>query len=135
MTNVDPVGLIFLVILFAGLLVGATAYPLWFVLHKRLTRKLDSVLFREPYFNKQELTNYLVWPLSMIRSLNYIYLIALPQWAKKKRFKGFNQHLPVSQSEVLACRAETVLVILGALLFVLFFGFGGVVVLFDTYWQ
>lgn len=135
MVDVDLIGLIFLVILFAGLFVGATAYPLWFILHIRLTRKLDSLLFREPYFKKQELTNYLVWPLSMIRSLNYIYLIALPRWADKKRFKGFNQHLPVSQSEILACRVEAVLVILGALLFLLFFGFGGAVVLFDTYWQ
>jgi hypothetical protein len=135
MASIDPIGLIFLAILLAGLFVGAVAYPLWFILHKRLTRKLDSILFREPYFNKQELTNYLVWPLVMVRSLNYIYLIALPQWAKKKRFKGFNQHLPVSRVETLACRVEAALVILGVLLFVLFFGFGSAVMLFDTYWQ
>lgn len=135
MTNVDPVGLIFLGILMAGLGVGATAYPLWFILHKKLTPKLDPMLFREPYFKPQELTNYLVWPLSMIRSLNYIYLIGFPQWAKRKRFKGFSESLPVSHGETLTCRVEVALVVLGALLCVAFFGFGGAVVLFDTYWQ
>lgn len=133
MTNVDPVGIIFLIILLAALFLGATAYPLWFILHKMLCKKLDPILFREPYFKRQELTNYLVWPLSMIRSLNYIYLIGLPSWAKKKRFKGFNQRLPVSKVEVMACRVEVILVVLGALTFLLFFGFGGAVLLLDTY--
>lgn len=90
-----PVFHTFLVLLFGVLVLMAGAYILWLYLHLTLCRKLDPILFREPYFRSSELINYRYWPLNALRSLNYIYLLALPAMAKKKRFNGFNLELPV----------------------------------------
>ena len=76
--------------------VALTAYPIWYLLHKPLTIKLDPLLFKEPYFKRSELTSCQFFPYSAIKTAIYMYLIAAPTLAKKKRFRGLQVELPVS---------------------------------------
>lgn len=115
--------IILLVLLGTAFFLGITVYPLWFVLHKILSKRLDSILFKEPYFKRSELSNYLVFPLSSLKSLAYIYLIAIPAWAKKKRFKGFSDPLPVSTPIIVACKIQFSLMLFGLVFAVVFFSF------------
>ncbi len=79
---------------------------LGFVLHYILLVRLDSILFKEPYFHKQELSVFGVWPFSMIKALMYMLLIAWPQLAKYKRFKKLNRPLPVGKGIIVMCYIE-----------------------------
>jgi len=96
-------------------------FPLWAVLHKLLPPKLDPILFREPWFQKSELVNYQFFPLSLIRSLNYSYLIAWPSMAKRRRFKGLEQALPVSAVATVLCKIHMSVGCIGALIAIPFF--------------
>lgn len=132
MGNIDTVFLIFIVIMAIGLLIALTLYPLWIVLHQILPKRLDAILFKEPYFQKSELVNYQCWPLSYLKSMNYIYLIAAPSLAKKKRFKGFNEPLPIGPGLRVACKLNFSLLMAGMLMFFVFFGYMGVALLIFT---
>lgn len=79
------------------------------VLHNTLIRRLDPVLFKEPYFHKKELNTYVVWPLTMLKTVGYILLVTFPKLAKWKRFKGFSGTLPVGKSLIVLCYIELVL--------------------------
>jgi hypothetical protein len=116
---------VFLVILAVSLVVAALAYLMWFALHRTLCPKLDPILFRAPYFSKSELTNYLYWPLSSLRSLNYVYLVAAPKMARRKRFKAFTQDVPVGRGVRVACKVHMTLMVLGVLMFFVYFGYLG----------
>src|SRR5690606_29385076 len=88
--NQDLMLLIFMLFVGAAFLIIAVAYPLWFVLH-RLLEPLVPVLLREPFFPKWDQPNWQVWPVSYIKSFNYVCLIAVPGIAMRKRFKGLDQ--------------------------------------------
>jgi hypothetical protein len=115
----------FLLITVSGLTVAALACLLWVVLHKVLCSKLDPLLFRRPYFQKTELANYRYWPLNILRSANYSYLIAFPSLAKRKRFAGFDEALQVGPILKLACRVHITLIFLGGIYFCVYFGYIG----------
>ncbi len=132
MSEVDPVFLIAIILCVIGLGLGATIYPLWIVLHNVLGPKLDHILFKEPYFRKSELANYVSWPLSLVKSVNYIYLIAAPGWAKRKRFKELKEPLPISRSLTVFCKIQFCLMLFGAVMFFIFFGYMGIAVYFFT---
>lgn len=132
MSEIDPVFLIALILCAIGLVLGATVYPLWIILHNILGPKLDRILFKEPYFKKSELVNYVSWPLSFVKSINYIYLIAAPGWAKRKRFKGLKKPLPISTTLKIFCKIEFGLMLFGAVMFFVFFGYMGIAVYFFT---
>lgn len=100
----------------AGLLMMLLLVPLWAALHHLLPSRLDPILFRKPFFKTSELLNYKFFPLSLFRSMNYIYLIALPTLAKKKRFKGFHEPLPVGLSTIIMCKVHAGLCILLSLM-------------------
>ncbi len=104
-----------------GALIGLVYFPLWAVLHKLLPPKLDPILFREPWFQKSELVNYQFFPLSLIRSLNYSYLIAWPGMAKRRRFRGFDRNLPVSAGVVALCRIHISVAFVGTLVAIFYF--------------
>lgn len=114
MNYIDTLFWMFSIMLVTVLAVGFMFYPLWIILHHILSKRLDNILFREPYFQQSELKNYLHWPLSYIKSINYIYLIATPSLAKRKRFKGLNEPLPIGKATVFACRFELFLMLFGA---------------------
>ena len=120
---------IFLGIMAAGLLIGAIFYPLWAILHRSLPKKLDNILFRKPYFSDTELVNYQFFPLSLVKSINYIYLIALPRWAKRKRFRGLDVPLPVGTTSRLLCKIQFSVGLIGLAMFFVFFGYGGIALL------
>lgn len=130
MNDINPVFLIFMIICAIGFVVCIIAYFLWIILHKILGPKLDGILFREPYFQKAELINYQVWPLSLVKSINYIYLVAIPGWAKKRRFKGLNEELPVGRALKIACKIQFSAMFIGAIMFFVFFGYMGIAIYF-----
>ena len=113
-----------------GAIVGVIYFPLWAVLHKLLPPKLDPILFKEPWFQKSELLNYQFLPLSLIRSLNYSYLIAWPSMAKRRRFKGLEQTLPVSTVATVLCKIHISVGLIGTLIGIFYFGIGFYVLLF-----
>lgn len=121
----NPIVMLGLVLISIAAVVICVVYSLWLVLHRVLTKRLDPILFREPYFQRSELANYLVFPLSALRSFAYIYLIAAPHWAKKKRFKGFNESLPIAKSVQVACKVQFAMMFFGTVYFFIFFSFVG----------
>src|SRR5690606_3485072 len=88
--NEDLIFLSFMLIMGGSFLIIAVAFPLWFVMH-RLLEPLDPVLLREPFFPKWDQHNWQVWPVSYLKTLTYVCLIAVPGIAMRKRFKGLDQ--------------------------------------------
>lgn len=130
MSELEPSFLFFIALSACILILGLLYFPLWAVLHKYLTPRLDDLLFREPWFQKAELTNYRFFPLSLLRSLNYIYLIGCPRMAKRKRFKGLEAVIPVGKAVVILCRAQMFMAFFGLGLAVVYFGYGGIMAVF-----
>lgn len=118
-----------LIILAICLSVAALFYPLWIFLHKALPKNLDPLLFKEPYFQKSELANYQFFPLNFVKTINYIYLVAYPGCAKRKRFNGFNKEIPIKKSMRILCRIHFNLGIFGLLMCLILFVYLGVAVL------
>ncbi|MCH8497406.1 MAG: hypothetical protein LAT63_02925 [Marinobacter sp.] len=109
MTSIEFMAYLFFGIMGVAIMLMAILFPLWTALHLTLLPKLDAILFRQPFFQERELWNYQIFPLSLLRSLNYIYLVAFPRLAKKKRFKGFDESLPISWPTIAACKLHAVL--------------------------
>ena len=56
--------------------------------------QLDPILFKEPWFNPAQLEMLTAWPLSFIKAVIYLFLIAYPDYIRtKKRFKNLKQVL------------------------------------------
>lgn len=53
-------------------------------LHISLCKAFDPLLFKEPYFKKQELGVFNTWPLSIIKSTSYMLLIVKPRLVHKR---------------------------------------------------
>src|SRR5690606_37829601 len=111
------------VIVFVGALalavpVGLTFYPIWYFIHEPLCRKLDPILFKEPYFRKSELQRYQHYPLCIIKSANYMYLIAIPSLAKKRRFRNFQGQFTVSAAIRFASIIYVLMALLGTIVFI-----------------
>ncbi|WP_404364567.1 hypothetical protein [Marinobacter sp.] len=104
-------------------------YPTWIVLHKVLSKKLDGYIFKEPYFSRSEMINYRSFPLSLVKSINYIYLVAFPRWAKRKRFQALNEDLPVGNMLTIVCQLHFSLGLVGLVLFFILFIYLGITVL------
>src|SRR5690606_22456251 len=95
--------------------------PLWFTLHRILSERLDPILLREPYFQKSEQLNCLVWPLSYWKSGIYFTLVAAPNISRRKRFKGLDETLPVGATLTIACKVQFWLMVSGGVLGVVWF--------------
>ncbi len=105
----------------AGVIVSLAFYSLWAYLHHTLPPKLDHHLFKEPYFNNQEKINYQFFPLSCLKSLNYIYLVAYPTLAKKRRFRKLDYRPNLSPVLTLLCKIQFTTGLVGLVLGVAFF--------------
>ena len=82
-------GTLFSIVFFGLLILTAFYIVLWHILHFILCKKYDDILFREPIFNRMELAIYNSWPLSLVRSMGYVLLLAAPNfYSAKRRFKG-----------------------------------------------
>lgn len=130
MGTMEPNFLALVLVISAILILGALYFPLWAILHYYLTPRLDGELFRKPFFHSSELVNYQVFPLSLLRSLNYIFLIAWPSAAKRKRFRGFSEELDLSRWVVVLCRMQIVIALAVLMLGAIFLGWGGFMAFF-----
>jgi len=102
MTNLSEITLLSIFVGF--FLCGTITILLWQLLHIILCKKYDELLFKEPYFRLTELSVYDAWPLSLFRSMGYIWLLAAPSLAKKRRFKGVSIDYSNEFWLVQACR-------------------------------
>lgn len=132
MEGADPKFIVFLYIMLAGGALSAVYYPLWGILHKVLPRRLDAQLFRKPFFNDVELINYQAFPFSLVKTLNYSYLIAIPSMAKRKRFKKLDKRVKVNPAIRIACIIHIWSALLGTVIFFAMFGYGGGLYFFCT---
>lgn len=132
MEGADPKFMAFLFIMLSAAVLCAVYYPLWGILHKVLPRRLDAQLFRKPFFNDAELINYRVFPLSLVKSLNYSYLIAIPGMAKRKRFKKLDEKIRVNPVIRIACIIHIWSALLGTVTFFAIFGYGGFLYFYYT---
>jgi len=118
------------------------------VMHKILCRLLDPILFREPWFNATQLAMFDSWPLSFIKSMQYMFLIGFPALTLKfssftnknrftkrlsYRFKGMRlTDVPDVQPAIkVACKVYTILHLLLSIVGVLFFLYLGWFGLFE----
>lgn len=121
MEDIHPYMLATIVLSLMILAISATCYPLWYILHRLLSSRLDPILFKDPYFNRAEQINYQFFPLYLVKAINYIYLVAWPTMAKKRRFKGLETPLPISKALRATCIFQFSLMIIGTLLGIVWF--------------
>ncbi|WP_111641128.1 hypothetical protein [Marinimicrobium alkaliphilum] len=108
------------------------AFILWYALHLVLSPRLDPLLFKDPYFTRSEQVSYQCFPLSFLKSGNYVYLLVAPSLAKKRRFKGLSEPVPVGRVMRIVCVVQLSLMCLGSLVGILWFllmGYAAFVVL------
>lgn len=81
-------------------------------MHSSLCRQLDPLLFKEPWFKLAQLTMFDSWPLSLIKSINYMLLIGFPTLTlKTNKFHSLKlKDVPtVSSTFKIACRIYSIL--------------------------
>jgi len=94
----------------SGFILGFIVLIFLIVMHNKLYPWLDPILFKEPWFNSAQLEMFSAWPLSFIKTVIYMFLIAYPDFIrKKKRFKNLKQMPPIDPNIKLACKIYTVL--------------------------
>lgn len=130
MSAMEPNFLAMVLIVCSALILGTIYIPVLVVLHYHLTPRLDPQLFRKPFFQASELVNYQSFPLSLLRSLNYIFLIGWPSLARRRRFREFSGKVIVSWWAVVLCRIQVGIVFAGLVLALAFFGWGGFMAVF-----
>lgn len=117
---------------FYGFLAAVVAIALYFPtfawLHHRLGQRLDKQLFRAPFFNGVEQINYRSFPLSLVKTISYIQLIAVPGWARRRRFKSLSSDIVVSYSDSVLSKINFWLSAIIALYGVLYFLIGCVII-------
>jgi len=93
-----------------GAVLGIILLVFLIVMNIILSKRLDPILFKEPWFNPQQLTMFDAWPLSFIKTVIFMFLIAYPDYIrKKKRFKDLKVVPEVQPSIKLACKIYTAL--------------------------
>lgn len=123
MEDIHPYMLIWMIGGLLILVIGAIYYPLLYILHRLLSSRLDPILFKDPYFNRAEQINYRFFPLYLVKAINYIYLVAWPTMAKKRRFKGLETPLPISKALRATCIFQFSLMVFGTLVGISWFAF------------
>jgi len=88
------------------LILLAVLIPFLIVMHNILYRRLDPILFKEPWFNPQQLVMFNAWPLSFFKTINYLFLLTYPNYARKrnKKFKDLKDIPHVEPSILLASK-------------------------------
>jgi len=105
------------------------------VMHNILYRRLDHILFREPWFSSAEIAMFSSWPLSLIRSVHYMFLITYSKRSRRKRFIGLKQELPVGKHLRIASRIYLYILFLTAIIGISFFLFLGGVYAIDNWFN
>ncbi len=126
MQEVSTVGMIGVVIFVSALVLCIISLVFVTVMQHFLSKRLDPILFREPWFTSAELALYSSWPLSLIKSVNYMFLITYPDYVKKKkRFKSLTDVPTVQPGLKVACKMYTFTHLLTAITGVSWFLFIG----------
>ena len=114
-------------------MLGFIALIFLIAMHNILYRRLDPILFQEPWFSPAEIAMFSSWPLSLIKAGHYMFLITYPKRSLKKRFIGLKQVLPIGNQLRIASRIYLYLHFLTAIIGVswLLFIFG--VYVFDNW--
>lgn len=112
----------------AALVAIALYFPTFALLHYQLPQRLDSKLFRSPFFSRTEQNNYQFFPFSMVKTISYIQLIAAPGWARRKRFKKLFSDVDLDQPVSALCKVNFWLSVAIALYGVLYFALGGLII-------
>lgn len=119
-------------IFFYGFLAAVAAIALYFPtfvwLHYRLSQRLDRYLFRAPFFSRAEQVNYQNFPLSIVKTISYIQLIAVPGWARRRRFKELSSNVTVRNSDSLMSKVNFWLSVAITLYGLLYFLLGGLII-------
>ncbi len=93
-----------------GIILLAILIPFLIIMHNLLYRRLDPILFQSPWFNEQQLVMFSAWPLSFIKTVIYMFLIAYPDYIrKKKRFNKLENVPTVEPAIKIACKIYTAL--------------------------
>jgi len=142
MEELDAVAIIGAV-LFISMLVFVVLLLLFLlIMHNNLCRRLDPILFKKPWFTDTQLVMFDSWPLSFIKSMQYMFLIGYPRMTLKishftnsnrftkrfsSRFNGLNlDDVPdVHPSLKIACKIYTIIHLLVVIIGVLWFLFIG----------
>jgi len=82
---------LFMATLFFGFLLAVFIH----ILHLMLSRRLDPILFNYQWFSIGEVAMMSLWPFSLFKSSYYAFLITFPNFARRKRFKGLQNNLPI----------------------------------------
>jgi len=94
----------------SGFILGFILVIFLIIMHNILYPRLDPILFKEPWFNPAQLEMFSAWPLSLIKTVIYMFLIAYPNLIrKKKRFKNLKEVPPVEPNIKIACKIYTTL--------------------------
>lgn len=117
---------------FYGFLAAVAAIALYFPtfawLHYQLPQRLDAQLFRAPFFSRAEQTNYRFFPLNMVKTISYIQLIAVPGWARRRRFRDLSSDVAVDYSTSILSKINFWLSVAIALYGVVYFLGGGLLI-------
>ncbi len=97
------------------------------ILHPLLSRRLDSLLFNPQWFSIGEVAMLSLWPLSLFKTSHYIFLITFPNYARRKRFKGLQENLPIEPPLKLAASILMYLHILFVVVGIAVFIFGTII--------
>lgn len=126
MQEISTVGIIGAVLFVSALVLCIISLIFVSVMHNFLSKRLDPILFREPWFTSAEMALYSSWPLSLIKSVNYMFLITYPNYVKKKkRYKSLKDVPIVQPSLKIACKIYTFIHLLTAITGVSWFLFIG----------
>jgi len=110
MQEVSLVGVIGAGLFISGAVLVSILLVFLIIMHNILYPRLDPILFREPWFNSAQLDMFSTWPLSLIKSMNYMFLIAYPGFfLNRKRFNGLKTVPPVQPSIKAACKVYFIL--------------------------
>lgn len=110
MQEISLIGFIGAGLFISGAVLVSILIVFLIVMHNILHPRLDPILFREPWFNSAQLDMFSAWPLSLIKSMSYIFLIAYPSFfLNRKRFNGLETVPPVQPSIKTACKVYFIL--------------------------
>lgn len=112
MQEVEIEGIVFFAFLFGIIILGFVLIIYVIAMHNIMYKRFDPILFREPWFSSAELVMYSAWPLSLVKTVQYMFLISMPNYARRRRFKGVTRELEVlkiSKALRIACHVYTVI--------------------------
>lgn len=85
-------------------------------------------MFRAPFFRKVEQINYQLFPLGMVKTIVYIQLIAIPDWAKKRRFKELRSDVAIGYLLGVVSKLKFWLSVVITIYGILYFMKGGIII-------